>query len=58
VTQKALRRGSVEGTGWSALRAIAARHSDPRTTSGYDRNRHNLDRHAVHTLAAYVSGAA
>lgn len=37
---------------------VAARHSDPRTTARYDRNRHNLDRHAVHTLAAYVSGAA
>lgn len=38
--------------------SFAARHSDPRTTSRYDRNRHNLDRHAVHTLAAYASGAA
>ena len=37
---------------------IAARHSDPRTTNMYDRARHNLDRHAVHTLAAYVAGAA
>lgn len=37
---------------------IAARHSDPRTTARYDRNRHDLDRHAVHTLAAYVAGAA
>lgn len=37
---------------------IAARHSDPRTTSRYDRARGNLDRHAVHTLAAYVAGAA
>ena len=37
---------------------VAARHSDPRTTSRYDRNRHNLDRHAVHTLSAYVAGGA
>ncbi|WP_181312451.1 tyrosine-type recombinase/integrase [Nocardioides campestrisoli] len=37
---------------------IAARHSDPRTTTRYDRNRGNLDRHAVHTLAAYVAGGA
>ena len=37
---------------------VAARHSDPRTTARYDRNRHNLDRHAVHTLAAYIAGAA
>lgn len=37
---------------------IAARHSDPRTTTRYDRARGNLDRHAVHTLAAYVAGSA
>jgi len=37
---------------------IGARHSDPRTTSRYDRARGNLDRHANHTLAAYVAGAA
>jgi integrase/recombinase XerD len=37
---------------------VAARHSDPRTTSRYDRNRHNLDRHAVHTLSAYLAGGA
>ncbi|WP_157550499.1 tyrosine-type recombinase/integrase [Nocardioides jensenii] len=37
---------------------IAARHSDPRTTNRYDRARGNLDRHAVHTLAAYISGGA
>ena len=37
---------------------IAARHSDPRTTARYDRARHNLDRHAVHTVAAFVAGAA
>lgn len=37
---------------------IAARHADPRTTARYDRNRHNMDRHAVHVLTAYVAGAA
>lgn len=37
---------------------IAARHSDPRITSRYDRARGNLDRHAVHTLAAYLAGGA
>lgn len=37
---------------------VAARHSDPRLTARYDRNRKNLDRHAVHTLSAYLSGAA
>lgn len=35
---------------------IAARHSDPRTTEGYDRNRHDLDRHGNHILTAYVAG--
>ena len=35
-----------------------ARHADPRTTMRYDRARGNLDRHAVHTLTAYVAGAA
>ncbi len=37
---------------------IAARHADPRLTARYDRNRGNLDRHAVHTLSAYLAGAA
>lgn len=33
---------------------IAARHSDPRVTAGYDRARNNLDRHAVHTLVNFL----
>lgn len=37
---------------------IAARHSDPRTTTRYDRARGNLDRHAVHTVSAFIAGAA
>jgi site-specific recombinase XerD len=37
---------------------IAARHSDPRITARYDRARHNHDRHANHTVAAYLAGAA
>ncbi|TDW31034.1 tyrosine-type recombinase/integrase [Cryobacterium psychrophilum] len=37
---------------------IFARHSDPRMTNRYDRNRGNLDRHAAHGLAAYLAGAA
>ncbi|WP_427017888.1 tyrosine-type recombinase/integrase [Pseudarthrobacter sp. P1] len=37
---------------------IAARHSDPRITARYDRARHNHDRHANHTLAAFLAGAA
>ena len=35
-----------------------ARHEDPRTTARYDRAPRNLDRHAVHFLAAYVAGGA
>src|SRR5207245_1504498 len=36
---------------------IAARHADPRTTTRYDRARHNLDRHPNYILATYmVSG--
>lgn len=37
---------------------IAARHSDPRTTSRYDRARHNHDRHANHVVAAFLVGGA
>lgn len=37
---------------------IAARHADPRTTTRYDRARHNLDRHATYVVTAFVSGAA
>ena len=34
---------------------IAARHADPRTTTRYDRARHNLDRHPNYILAAYMA---
>lgn len=37
---------------------IAARHSDPRTTTRYDRARGQLDRHANHTVAAFIAGGA
>lgn len=37
---------------------VAARHSDPRITARYDRNRHNLDRHANHIISATIAGAA
>ena len=37
---------------------IAARHTDPRTTTRYDRARHNLDRHASYIVTAFVAGAA
>jgi integrase/recombinase XerD len=32
-----------------------ARHSDPKTTRRYDRNRQALDRHAAYTLAGYLA---
>lgn len=34
------------------------RWSDPRMVERYDRNRHNLDRHAVYKLGAHLSGIA
>jgi integrase/recombinase XerD len=37
---------------------IAARHADPRTTTRYDRARHNLDRHASYIVTAFIAGAA
>ena len=35
---------------------LAARHADPRTTTVYDRRRHNFDRHAAYVVAASVTG--
>ena len=39
-----------------ALRDVqdAAGHADPKTTVGYDRGRHSLDRHATYAVAAYL----
>lgn len=37
---------------------IAARHADPRTTTRYDRARHNLDRHASYVVTAFIAGGA
>ncbi|MCA1693853.1 MAG: tyrosine-type recombinase/integrase, partial [Actinobacteria bacterium] len=37
---------------------IAARHADPRTTTRYDRARHNLDRHASYVVSAFIAGGA
>lgn len=34
----------------------AMRHADPRTTLRYDMAKANLDRHASHAVAAYLSG--
>lgn len=35
---------------------IAARHSDPRTTTVYDRRRQSFDRHAAYVVVAFVTG--
>lgn len=35
---------------------VAARHADPRMTALYDRYRNSDDRHAIHTLSAYLAG--
>ena len=35
---------------------IAARHSDPRTTTVYDRRRQDFDRHAAYVVVAFVAG--
>ena len=37
---------------------IAARHSDPRMTTRYDRARGNLDRHANYIVAGFIDGSA
>jgi integrase/recombinase XerD len=37
---------------------IATRHSDPRTTTRYDRARNNLDRHASYMVTAFVAGGS
>jgi integrase/recombinase XerD len=36
----------------------AMRHADARTTIRYDMARANLDRHAAHSVAAYLAGMA
>jgi integrase len=35
---------------------IAARHSDPRTTTVYDHRRQSFDRHAAYVVVAFVTG--
>ena len=37
---------------------IAARHSDPRMTTRYDRARGNLDRHANYIVVGFIEGPA
>ena len=34
---------------------LAARHADPRTTTGYDRRRQNFDRYAAYAVVAFVT---
>jgi integrase/recombinase XerD len=34
---------------------IAARHTDPRTTTIYDRRRQNFGRHAAYVIVAFVA---
>jgi integrase/recombinase XerD len=36
---------------------IAARHSDPRMTTRYDRARANLDRHANYIVVGFIEGS-
>lgn len=61
VTPHLLRHSSITNAleAGASLRKVQdlARHSDPRTTMHYDRNRTSLDDHAVHSLVAYLSGA-
>jgi hypothetical protein len=35
---------------------LAARHSDPGTTTVYDRRRQDLDHHAAYVVIAFVAG--
>jgi len=37
---------------------VFARHSNPRTTTRYDRGRLNLDHHASYIVSSYIAGAA
>jgi integrase/recombinase XerD len=35
-----------------------ARHTDPKTTRGYDRSRNQLNRHATYAIAQYLAGGS
>ena len=35
---------------------LAARHSDPRTTTVYDRRRTNFDKHAAYVVVSFITG--
>ena len=60
VTPHLLRHSSITNAleAGASLRKVQdlARHSDPRTTMHYDRNRTSLDDHAVHSLVAFIAG--
>lgn len=60
VTPHLLRHSAITNAleSGASLRKVQdlARHSDPRTTMHYDRNRTSLDDHAVHSLVAFLSG--
>lgn len=62
VTPHLLRHSSITNAleSGASLRKVQdlARHSDPRTTMHYDRNRTSPDDHAVHPLVAFLSGDA
>jgi integrase/recombinase XerD len=47
--------GLVTGIGIRDMQ-YAMRHADPRTTLRYDMAKSNLDRHAAHSIAAYLAG--
>jgi integrase/recombinase XerD len=60
VTPHLLRHSAITNAleAGASLRKVQdlARHSDPRTTMHYDRNRTSLDDHAVHSLVAFLAG--
>jgi integrase/recombinase XerD len=47
--------GLITGVGIRDMQ-YAMRHADPRTTLRYDMAKSNLDRHAAHSIAAYLAG--
>jgi site-specific recombinase XerD len=49
--------GLISGVPLRAMQ-YAMRHTDARTTIRYDMARANLDRHAAHSVAAYLAGMA
>lgn len=49
--------GLISGVPLRAMQ-YAMRHADARTTLRYDLARVDLDRHAAHSLAAYLAGIA